>query len=97
MKLAKSLLFIAVLALPVAALANGDGCKHPYADKFFNDIDTDHDGTISKEEFRAMTDKHFDEMDTDHDGTLSKEEMIAGGHHMMGSHMRSDHMMDVTK
>ena len=86
MKLTNSLLLIAVLTLPLAALADGEACKRPGADKHFSDMDTDHDGTVDKAEFRVQADKHFDEMDADHDGTVSKEEMMAGKHRMMKEH-----------
>jgi Ca2+-binding EF-hand superfamily protein len=97
MKLAKSLLVIAVFALPAAALADGAACKNGKADKYFSEMDPDKDGTVSKEEFRAMADKHFDAMDTDHDGTLTKEELMAGSHGMMRTHMRNSSMMKDSK
>jgi EF hand/EF-hand domain pair len=97
MKLTQSLLILAVLALPAAALADGASCKNPKADNYFSEMDPDNDGTVSKEEFRAMADKKFDAMDTDHDGTLSKEELMAGGHGMMKCHIRSSHTTSDSK
>jgi hypothetical protein len=38
-------------------------------------MDPDHDGTVSKEEFRTYMDAQFDKADTDHDGTLDAKEL----------------------
>jgi Ca2+-binding EF-hand superfamily protein len=38
-------------------------------------MDPDHDGTVSKEEFRAYMDAQFDKADMDHDGTLDAKEL----------------------
>lgn len=87
MRLAHALLLITILALPFTASADGENCKRHAGGDWFSETDTDHDGTISKDEFRAMTDKQFEEMDADHDGTVSKQEMMAckriKGHMMM--------------
>lgn len=87
MRLAHALLMLAILALPFSALADGENCKRHAGGNWFSEMDTDHDGTVSKDEFRAMTDKQFDEMDADHDGTLSKQEMMSCKH--MQKHMMS--------
>lgn len=59
----------------------------PNPEEIFKHLDTNSDGSISKEEFlagpRAQKDpekagKRFDELDKDKDGKLSKEEFLAG-------------------
>jgi Ca2+-binding EF-hand superfamily protein len=84
MRVARSLLLILLLSLSAAAQAEGD------LEKRFNDMDTNHDGTIDKNEFRAMMDKRFMEMDTNHDGKLTKEEMLAFRHLMMKERAAQD-------
>jgi len=38
-------------------------------------MDTDNDGTVSKQEFNTYMDAQFDKADTDHDGTLDAKEL----------------------
>jgi hypothetical protein len=38
-------------------------------------MDTDHDGTVSKEEFNTYLDAQFAKADVDHDGTLDAREL----------------------
>ncbi len=38
-------------------------------------MDTDHDGTVSKQEFLGYMEAQFDKADTDHDGTLDRSEL----------------------
>jgi Ca2+-binding EF-hand superfamily protein len=38
-------------------------------------MDTDKDGTVSKEEFMTYMDVQFDRANVDHDGTLDRQEM----------------------
>jgi Ca2+-binding EF-hand superfamily protein len=38
-------------------------------------MDTDHDGSVSKEEFLTYMEKQFEKADADHDGTLDRNEM----------------------
>jgi Ca2+-binding EF-hand superfamily protein len=42
---------------------------------WFSAMDTDKDGTISKQEFTAYMEAQFDKADTDHDGTLDRNEV----------------------
>jgi hypothetical protein len=51
-------------------------------------IDTDGNGSISKDEWRAQGDKIFAKIDTDGNGALSKEEMKA--HHGMKKERKGD-------
>ncbi len=43
--------------------------------KAFKAADTDHDGTLSKDEYLALVEKLFKQADADHDGTLSAAEL----------------------
>jgi Ca2+-binding EF-hand superfamily protein len=43
--------------------------------KAFKAADTDHDGTISRDEYLALVEKLFKRADTDHDGKLSAAEL----------------------
>lgn len=47
------------------------------ADSMFEEMDTNHDGFVSREEFNAFNNKRFDAVDTNHDGKISHEEMEA--------------------
>jgi Ca2+-binding EF-hand superfamily protein len=38
-------------------------------------MDTDHDGTVSKQEFTSYMQAQFDKADADHDGTLDANEL----------------------
>jgi hypothetical protein len=38
-------------------------------------MDTDHDGTVSKQEFTTYMQAQFDKADADHDGTLDANEL----------------------
>jgi Ca2+-binding EF-hand superfamily protein len=43
--------------------------------KDFKAADSDHDGTLSKQEYLALVEKLFKKADVDHDGTLSVQEL----------------------
>jgi hypothetical protein len=43
----------------------------------FDEIDTNHDGFISREEFLAAQKKRFDEFDTNHDGKVDAKEVAS--------------------
>lgn len=75
---------ILALCLPVPALAQGTASS-PSAQvrRMMSDMDADHDGFVSREEFLAAhrrADQSFDQLDTNHDGVLSRDEFLAGGH-----------------
>ncbi|HTS53078.1 MAG TPA: EF-hand domain-containing protein [Burkholderiales bacterium] len=70
----------AVLALPGVSFADDHAAKMEAA---FKAADKDNDGTLDKEEAKAMprVAKHFDAIDTDHDGTVSMDEIKASMKH----------------
>lgn len=55
-----------------------------HAEQMFKELDTDGNGTITRQEFDAATDAKFDRMDTNKDGTLSADEHRAA----MQQHMK---------
>jgi Ca2+-binding EF-hand superfamily protein len=44
----------------------------------FERLDTNHDGMVSRDEYRAQVAERFDRLDTNHDGFLDQAEMTAG-------------------
>ena len=73
--------FSAVLAVGtivgVAASAHGQKAAsgNSGGKQWLAAMDTDHDGTVSKEEFNKYMDAQFDKADVDHDGTLDAKEL----------------------
>jgi hypothetical protein len=61
-----------------SAPAPADG-KHMGKHKgmMFEMMDTNHDGSVSKDEFTAHHTARFDKMDANHDGSVNKEEIEA--------------------
>ena len=72
----------AVLGLPGVSFADDHAAKMEAA---FKAADKDNDGTLDKEEAKAMprVAKNFDAIDTDHDGTVSMDEIKASMKHAM--------------
>ena len=58
----------------------------------FDEIDTNHDGSISREEFLAAEKKRFDEFDTNHDGKIDAKE-IANSPPLMERNLRTAERM----
>jgi hypothetical protein len=54
----------------------------------FDEIDTNHDGFISRDEFLAAEKKRFDEFDTNHDGKIDTKE-IASSPPLMERNMKT--------
>jgi hypothetical protein len=51
--------------------------------RMFKAADTDHDGTISKDEYLALVETLFKKADTDNDGTLSVAELKSKSAHRL--------------
>ncbi|MGE5476587.1 MAG: EF-hand domain-containing protein [Bacteroidales bacterium] len=76
------------LLVPVAALAQTGEGKSPAGPapsaqvrRMMTEMDTDHDGFVSREEFlaaHARADKMFEQLDSNHDGAISRDEFMAG-------------------
>lgn len=83
----KALFYMAAVALLISiaapAMAERDGKGFPpHRGKLFERMDTDSDGTVTKEEFLKNAEKHFSELDTDNNGKITREE-IEHHHEMM--------------
>jgi opacity protein-like surface antigen len=59
-----------------AAAAPAPGARHAaWRQQFFEKIDTNHDGTISRAEYQAWVDSRFAKLDTNGDGTVNADEI----------------------
>lgn len=77
------------LCAAMPAMANMDKNMHgKSADSWFNKMDTNGDGMISKAEHDAFGDRMFNEADTNNDGVISRQEMAAA----KKMHDRDPHM-----
>ena len=83
-KLTLTTLSLAIALAAGSALAadapatQAKGGEHEHmAGHMFEETDTNKDGTISKDEWRAKGDKLFAEIDTNKDGKISPDEMKA--------------------
>ncbi len=85
----KTSLVIAALLLGASCLTAADKPKGEKADPeaVFKKLDTNSDGSVSKEEYlaskkaqkdTAKAGKHFEKLDANKDGKLSKDEFAAG-------------------
>lgn len=80
MKILNTLILATALTISPFAFAasdssDGESCKLHHKQGLFEGADKNNDGSIDKNEARAMHDKHFDEADTNHDGKLSADEV----------------------
>lgn len=83
----KSVLLAALVTLAPAALLAADpaataSAGRPHGEgRWFTQLDTNHDGAVSKEEAttaaQARVDKMFARLDTNHDGLITQEELRA--------------------
>jgi hypothetical protein len=73
--------FISPSGGEVSGLATGGFARGLRTQEMMHKIDTDGDGTVSRDEYVAYQSKVFDLMDTSstHKGNLGKEEMLATG------------------
>ena len=70
-----------IIDLPTSYMVAGShGGKH----NKMKMMDTDGDGSVSKEEFMAYAEKKFERKDTNGDGVLSADEMKHMKHHQEG-------------
>jgi hypothetical protein len=59
-----------------ATAAPAPGSRHAeWRQQFFDKIDTNHDGTISRAEYQAWIDSRFDKLDTNGDGSVNADEV----------------------
>jgi Ca2+-binding EF-hand superfamily protein len=77
--------------MPSASFAeHHQGGMHDNGATAFKDADKDNDGTLDKQEAKAMPNvaKNFDAIDTDKDGTVSLDEIhsFMKAHHQRGMH-----------
>lgn len=64
----------ALIATPALAEHGKDGHPHRGPGHMFEKADTNKDGVVTKEEFRAQSDKFFAKLDTNGDGKITKQE-----------------------
>jgi Ca2+-binding EF-hand superfamily protein len=72
-----------------AAAGEGDPAKHHHK-SLIERADTNHDGRVSREEYRALADARFDKIDTNHDGFIDQAE-IDVAREKMKQHFRHRH------
>jgi len=62
---------------PTTVLKPPGATPPPAKPSAFDEIDTNHDGFISRDEFLAAQKKRFDEFDTNHDGKIDAKEIAS--------------------
>ncbi len=62
---------------PTPVLKPPGATPPPARPSAFDEIDTNHDGFISRDEFLAAQKKRFDEFDTNHDGKIDAKEIAS--------------------
>ncbi len=71
----KTTLFLAgATAFGLALAGTAGAAEQPSHGKFFEKIDTNKDGAITREEARAAHARRFERLDANQDGTISLEE-----------------------
>ena len=61
--------------------------------KTFDRIDTNHDGKISRDEYKAWVDTRFDRLDANHDGVVDAAEMTDSPAAKASSQKRAEHFV----
>ncbi len=72
-----ALAVVAAFSLQIAAEEAQEPAPQKKCGKYFQKMDTDGDGTITKEEWKQNCNEKFKKMDADGDGSVSQEEMKA--------------------
>ncbi|MDC7682460.1 hypothetical protein PQU92_04185 [Asticcacaulis sp. BYS171W] len=54
-----------------------EALRERFEQRFFEKLDANRDGVVSREEFRRQADERFDRLDANRDGKLSREEIRA--------------------
>lgn len=73
----KSALLAAAFVLPAMAASANEQHMEKKADYWFNQMDANKDGTVTKSEHQAFATKMFTDADSNNDGNLSKPELTA--------------------
>jgi hypothetical protein len=67
-------------AAPAAPAAGGTAtpaAAAPMRSRMFERLDANHDGVVSRDEYRAQVAERFDRLDANHDGFLDASEMTS--------------------
>ena len=72
-----SLLLAATAVIGLAITGAANAAQQPKPAKFFDRIDLNRDGAISREEAFAARSRHFERLDADNNGVISLEEFSA--------------------
>ncbi|ESQ79882.1 EF-hand domain-containing protein [Asticcacaulis sp. YBE204] len=57
-----------------------EALRERFEQRFFEKLDANRDGVVSRDEFRRQADERFDKLDANKDGKLSREEIRAEVH-----------------
>jgi len=60
---------------PATAPSDGANKRAEWRQQFFDKVDTNHDGTISRAEYQAWVDSRFAKLDSNGDGTVDANEV----------------------
>lgn len=85
----------AAAAAPVTDADIARSAKHAEArQRFFDRIDADHDGKISRAEYQAWVDGRFDRLDANHDGSVDAKEIAASPAAAERAQKRAQHFVE---
>jgi hypothetical protein len=77
------------------AYADSDSSRGNMHDQMFQDMDTNSDGMVTRDESKAFGAKKFNEIDANGDGQITSEEMNAAHKKMMGGERKKMDGMDM--